>query len=393
MLNTDTIDNGGMSFDDFNDYLSNPTAEFDADEKIDTEALFEKIRASVLLILKQKFPNDLVKQEILERNNRINFACPSCGDSKHDRSKKRGNIYLGGYNYKCYNSESTWCAHARSITSFLEKFGAKDGYTSLELSYLNKNTSEHHQITLGSTGSNFSTHSVDMFGIDEFGIPREDIMKRMALQNVEDNEKIYMYLKGRKQIIGDLSHFAYDRFNEHLYVFNMTPDKKKVIGMQYRTQRLKSRHDRRFSSFLYSDIWEKIFGVTVKQEIADRMDKFSLLYNILRVNYGRDVPIFEGAIDSHHMDNSLALMGASQKVYLEMGKYFYDNPLEDKAGQRAAIEMLKKGYSVFLWGRFLHDFPQYRFCKDLNDIMIKAPISEEILYKYFGDNQMDIIYL
>lgn len=392
-MNTDTANGGSMDFSDFNEYLANPTADFDADEQIDPEALFEKIRASVQSILKQKFPNDLARQEILERNNRINFACPSCGDSKHDRSKKRGNIYLNGYNFKCYNAESPWCAYTHSIVSFLSNFGVKDDYTSLEIAYLNKNTSENHQITLGSQGSSFSTHSVDMFGIDEFAIPREKIMRKLALQNVEDNEKIYEYLKGRKQIIGDLSHFAYDRFNEHLYVFNMTPDKQKVIGMQYRAQRLRNRRDQRFSSFMYSDIWEKVFGVTVKQEIIDRMDKFSLLYNILRVNYNRDIPIFEGAIDSHHMSNSLSTMGASSKIYLEMGKYFYDNPLEDRAGQKAAIEMLKQSHHVFLWGKFLHDYPQYRFCKDLNDIMIKAPISEEILYKYFGNNQMDIIYL
>lgn len=89
----------------------------------------------------------------------------------------------------------------------------------------------------------------------------------------------------------------------------------------------------------------------------------------------------------------MAVLGASSKIYLENGKYFYDNPLEDKAGQTAAIEMLKAGYSVFLWGLFLKDHPQYRFCKDLNDIFCKTPVSEETLYKYFGDNQMDIIYL
>lgn len=398
-MSSNTTSGGEMSFEEFNEFLSSPTIKFDTEENIEPQALFDKIRASVQSVLNRNFPNDPEKQQIVNRSNRINFACPSCGDSKWDKSKKRGNIYLGGYNFKCYNAESEWCAYTRSITSFLGKYGEIEKYTSLELAYLKKNTSEHHKISLGVSGSSFITHAADLFGIDEFAIPRQKIMDKLKLIDVNRNDRIFKYLNDRKQIPknGDVRHFAYDLFNDHLYVFNMTPNKEKIIGMQCRVQRPRSKRDPRFLSKKYSEIWEDLFDITVKEEIKEQVDKFSLLYNVLQVNYGQDIPIFEGAIDANTMINlgyqSMALMGASQKIYLENGKYFYDNGLEDVAGRNAAMEMLKQSYDVFLWGKFLHDFPQYRFCKDINDIVVKGDISGEIFMKYFGNNQMDIIYL
>lgn len=385
-----------MSLDDFNAIFA-PDSTANLEEKIDVEALFEKIKASTSSILEEKFRDTPEKQDIVNRNNRINFACPSCGDSKWNKSKKRGNIYLQGYNYKCYNSESKWCAYTRSIVGFLSHFGRKDDYTSLELAYLDRNTNENHQITLGSSGINFSTHATDLFGIDEFAIPRSKIVDKLKLVDIEKNTKITNYLIGRKQIDirrnDDLRHLAYDLFNDRLYIFNMTPDKEKVIGIQYRVQKLRRYGDPRFISFKYSSIWLDIFKVEIKDEIKNAVDRFSLIYNILMVNYAKDIYIFEASIDSHHLQNSLATWGASAKIYLENGKYFYDNSLEDKAGQKAAIEMLKEGFNTFLWGKFLKDYPQFRFCTDLNDIFVKEPIEQEVIDKYFGKEPIDIVHL
>ena len=83
---------GAMSLDDFNAIFA-PDSTANLEEKIDVEALFEKIKASTSSILEEKFRDNPEKQDIVNRNNRINFACPSCGDSKWNKSKKRGNIY------------------------------------------------------------------------------------------------------------------------------------------------------------------------------------------------------------------------------------------------------------------------------------------------------------
>jgi hypothetical protein len=396
-----------MDINDFNSLFSPSLDDTKIDDKINQEALFEKIRASLSSILFNTFGNNIPKLEILERDNRLNFACPSCGDSKNNNSKKRGNIYYNGFNFKCYNSESEFCGQTRTIKNFLSKFGKIDDFTSAELLYLEQNTTEHHQLTVSSSGVNFNSYATDMFGIEEYAIPRKDLMAckqveapfgmmDIKLVEISDNMKIFNYLRNRKQIPpnGDTRHFAYDSYNDNLYTFNLTHGRDKIIGLQVRRQNLKSKKDLRFISYKYSDIWDKFFGVKeIKENIKNAVDQYSLLYNILNVNFNKDINSFEGAIDSHHMHNSIATLSASTKIYLENGKYFYDNATIDPAGRKAALDMIGKGYSIFLWSKFLDDYPVYRECKDLNDIMCKLPIKEEILKKYYSDHSLDAIYL
>ena len=55
-------------------------------------------------LLKKRFKDDFHKQEINDEDvGKLNFACPYCGDSQKDSTKKRGNIYLRTSTYKCFN--------------------------------------------------------------------------------------------------------------------------------------------------------------------------------------------------------------------------------------------------------------------------------------------------
>ena len=60
----------------------------------------EIITAKVAKILNNSFSG--YKSEIRFFKDRINFACPYCGDS-HDSHKKRGNIYWKTLMFHCYN--------------------------------------------------------------------------------------------------------------------------------------------------------------------------------------------------------------------------------------------------------------------------------------------------
>ena len=357
-------------------------------EKFDSKSILTKLSTVLADILAQTFRTTPVKQEIREGGKSLNFACPICGDSKHSDREKRGHIYYDDLNFKCWN-----CAAWMPLPNFLSKFGAENLLTASEIQYLRNTASERKGNYVGS--GNFANQSSELFGIDEFAIPRSHIMARGGLIDIEKNMKILNYLRGRLQVPrdGDLRHFAYDPKNDLICFFNTLMDREKVIGLQFRNQRAR-KGDPRFISYRYSEIWLKIIGKEdVDEEITKKVDKFSLYYNVMRTNYAKSIYIFEGTMDANHMENSMATWGASTKIFLDQGFYFYDNTSMDKAGRDASIAMLKKGHYVFLWNKFLDKYPIYRFCKDLNDIMRKKPISQSAFKDFFSNDVMDMLYL
>lgn len=374
-----------MEFIEFKSFLDDSSIL----EKFDNKAVSDKLYNAVTRILESTFAGITPKLEIKNRDGSINFACPICLDSSHNFNEKRGHIYHDGLNFKCWN-----CGAWRTLPDFLAEFGMGDVLTSAEIKYLKDNALERRKFTLSS--GNFAYHSTDFLGIEEFAIPRSQIMSKAGLIDVENDNKILNYLRGRLQIPydKDLRHFAYNRKDDMLCYFNTFADKEKVIGMQFRNQSFKKGRGSRFLSLKYSDIWHQIFGVEkIKDELKDKIDKFALIYNVMRVNYNQPVFIFEGTMDANHFSNSLATWSASTKIYLDNGYYFYDNTTIDKAGMDASIAMLKKGHYVFLWKKFVDKFPQYRYCKDLNDVFKRQPIKQKELMQYFSKNTLDMLYL
>lgn len=358
--------------------------------EVDSSKLFQKICDTLQEIVNEKFINSNEKRRInFDLDGRINFACPYCGDSQRDERAKRGNIYKANFNFKCYN-----CSEFRSFRSFLKDFHKEDGFDVGELAHLRELSEE---IAVSSTG-NFSGSAgrgfIQLMFISEYGIPRADIMQRGKYAEVTRVPEIYKILQERKQIPenGDFRHFAYCYYSNSLIFLNLTKDRNHVIGLQHRF--MKPRPGQiRFMSYTYSDIWKKLFDIDIKQDIKDLMDKFSQIYNILGVNLGFPVTIFESSIDSHHLSNSAAMWGASKRIYIPGWRYFFDNSRIDKAGQKAAMNALEAGMSVFLWDKFLDDYPQFENCKDLNDIFKKETISENLINQYFSNNPLDLIYI
>ena len=48
-------------------------------------------------IIETQFSGNYEKSRVIARDERLNFACPYCGDSVKDNHKKRGNIYLNTF--------------------------------------------------------------------------------------------------------------------------------------------------------------------------------------------------------------------------------------------------------------------------------------------------------
>ena len=355
---------------------------------VNQQELFDKLKNSILTVLAFEFPTTPAKKKIVGHSTRLNFACPYCGDSATDDGKKRGNFYTTGLWYKCYN-----CGKVTPIYKFIEHFKQEENYSFDELAFLKTNLITD-EIKIGGSSS---TKLADIFGIEQYAIPRSEIMKKMSLVEINNNKRIYDYLSDRKQIMKnrDCNDFAYDRQNDILYVFNLTSNRNNIIGLQGRflDKKMIFKLKRRFDSFDYSQIWHKIFEQEVSEEIVKKINKFSLIYNILNVNFAKDVFVFEGAIDARHMQNSIASLSAEDKIKLPKAKYFTDSTIIDKTGIKNAIDLIQQEEYVFLWRKFVDDYPMYRFCKDLNDIYKKQYIDENILKTYFSNDPMDMINL
>src|SRR5574344_881685 len=81
----------------------------------------DEITSTVQEILDERFPDNPNKRRIKRHKDSISFACPLCGDSAHDDTKKRGNIMLAGKyanKFKCHN-----CGTFMSVPAFVAKFG------------------------------------------------------------------------------------------------------------------------------------------------------------------------------------------------------------------------------------------------------------------------------
>ncbi len=360
----------------------------DVSEKIEYGVLLKKMENAIFNMLK-KSHKDVQKHKIVVRTDRFNFACPYCGDSRKSNTIKRGYIFLEDMHFKCWNGGCR-----KGFTTFgqmLVDFRQSDDFTMGEIFFIRtKSQISDDNPTSLFTGER-SNDVNDLKGIDNYAIDRGLIMNRLRIIDVECHEPAMQYLTKRNQLRNDNRHFGYSELHNAIAVMNLTADRTKVIGIQLR---FLTKQKQRFMTYLYSDMIKTWLYINADEAILYKMDRICLLYNILSTNLKNNPCIFEAAFDSHHFMNSMATLSASTKIKLPHGLYFYDNTLIDEAGKTESIKMLKEGYKVFLWGKFIDDYPHFKDCKDLDDMVgTKKKFEITKLYDYFSNNHMDMIYL
>jgi len=82
-------------------------------EELDKDYIKSKIQE----ILNAAHPEQQKKQ-IRDYPERLNFACPICGDSQKTLSKKRGNLYFKNMQFICFNEPEC----SRSFIKLLKTF-------------------------------------------------------------------------------------------------------------------------------------------------------------------------------------------------------------------------------------------------------------------------------
>ncbi len=328
------------------------------------------------------------KRRILETRDRLNFACPYCGDSTTNTRKKRGNIYWNDLFFHCYN-----CSAHTSLDEFLKdhnlNFEGDDRIT--VLNYIKENKKHI------SMGESLDFHLFDK--IKELSLTFDEIALGFNVYPINSlTYRAYPYLKSRL-LHNKTERFGYDPRRKDLYVFNLTPEGK-IIGFQIRELDSTNVGGPKYRTWNIERIYDRLNKpLNVSQEDLENLNKISMLFGILNVDMSRTFNIFEGPIDAMFMLNSVGLTGVKKQIVefneIPTARYFFDN---DTEGKSRMIDKLKLGQSVFMWSKFLKDYGiPPRKVKDLNDL-VKYEFKHRTdcfkdIDKYFTNDHYDIIFI
>lgn len=349
----------------------------DIDKSVSIEEYISNVVSLAEQILESRFPNDKVKQQIKVHRDRINFACPYCGDSMQSSHKKRGNIILEGKHrnfYKCFN-----CGEFTRVDKFFKDYNIR-----LDLGIIN-----YIGDNLGNFSTSFSSkHDISLLfntkDIEKYSINREDLKKTFNLIEAKDSN-IWKWLVKRHQYQHE--NFLFNIEKNYLLILNLTSEGN-IIGGQKRMF---------YGTNKYITVKASTLHKTLKTgiEVPDNIDLISPLFGILNINFNLPITVFEGALDSFFFKNSIANSGLQKSFPLDIPvRYWFDY---DSEGNKKAIEFLERGEKVFLWGKFLNDInAPYRKKWDLNDVIIWAKnnnINLPNFNNYFSNDYLDMIDL
>lgn len=367
------------------------------------------IKDMVQKILNKEFSNQ-IKRRVNDYNDRLNFACPYCGDSHKNQHAKRGNLYFNRFIYICFNCDkkTTFDRLCKDFNEIL------DPDKKLEMI-------EHLNSVM--TYSDYQNDFVDAKFEDLIDLSELERVFNADLTPISDfrpiqvNSGVYKYLINRG-ISPELHKNIYQakywkNEDEYEWVIVMLNRRdNKVIGMQIRN--LKEGKRRFFKIYNYENLLEWVsIGKDIDEKNVSELviyNKLSYYFNILNVDLYEKITVFEGYIDSLFFPNSIGLVGVNTDYrFLENNnldiQYFFDN---DEAGHKKSEEKIKNGYSVFLWKKLFDDIVNrkktddpYKLLhriskvKDINKLaeLVPDPYNKLELFNYFSSNIFDIRWI
>ncbi len=346
-----------------------------------------QIISKVGLILHQNFRGEKAEPKIFR--DRINIACPYCGDSHTNLHKKRGNLYFNNLFYHCFN-----CSKHINLVNFLrdhnQSINSTDDLTFF-LDYIRQN--QVVRVTKDYLEVNVFTQ------LKEYSIPLSTVKEKLRLVNANESMKLEKYLKARF-MHRHLDQFLFDPYRDQLYIFNLTPDRMNVIGWQIRNFKPGRT---KYISYNIEKINNLLLDRSINQPEDDiaKINTLSLYFGIFHADFSRPVDIFEGVIDSLVLSNSIAITGADKPTEMfddiSTIRYFFDNDIK---GRKIMEYKLKKRKKVFMWNKILRDFKiqprlaEMKSVKDLSELVEYCWKTKndaiKNLDKYYTENPLDI---
>lgn len=325
------------------------------------------------------------KQEVRDMSGRLVLACPYCGDSHSDDSKKRGNLYWDTLQYHCYN-----CSKHTNVHLMLKDFDVRMRNTGDTFDVIDYIKSKEREVKRVDT-----VRPAIFTRADELAIPLQEFKNAFGAREIEPGEWIWLKLKER------LLHSKYDEFlyserDNKLWILNRTPSGN-ILAVQSR--RMKGKGSRYLTydlPKLYEELGKEL---EIDPDEKLKISKLSTLFGIMQVNFQRTVTLFEGPLDAKFMQNSIALATAGRSTdefdEMETVRYMFDN---DDTGKKKMAEKLKKGRPVFMWSKFIDEMKLDKYnIKDLNDLIKVCYNNKLDAYKrlddYFTTSQLDLWYV
>jgi predicted RNA-binding Zn-ribbon protein involved in translation (DUF1610 family) len=355
----------------------------DQDSTVDPKQFLLKVESNIKEILSRRFPGDSYKQEIHPKHDRLNFACPYCGDSQTDSWKKRANVYEKGFNYHCFN-----CGEHTTYEKFLKDFDKN--VDPKEMVYLRE---QHEKFaTAGlSSGSLDPYIFLQVDHVEKWAVDRVELIKKMGCTEARGT-KIETYLKKRMQM--DMNRFAWNQQAQKLLIFNLTQDGKRVLGFQIRNFVAKPK----YLTFKLDKIYEEIFQREIPQdETFEYANSISITFNILNIDINKPITVFEGPLDAFLFKNAVAVCSVKNEFPFDFPvRWMYDY---DKAGKEASLKRINKGEPVFLWKKFLQESQTgINTVKkiDLTDIIvysIRKRLTLPDFESYFSKTKYDVYWI
>jgi len=331
------------------------------------------------------------KRKVVQSRNGFNFACPFCGDSDSDSTKKRGNIFLGTNTYKCYN-----CGYFCSQKNFFYKMKSLDFVDYIPSQFLKE--SKYEKITENVKLDNIAFLNFDLHkSIDVYGIDKQYFKDYLNIDDADTYDYIVNYLNKRN--IKKRDKFLWDNNRHKLYILNIDDNTQKIISFQIRQF---GKTNRKYLNYTTRGMYEVFHRDIPDDEQFAKIDIISIYFNILNVSLNEPLIYTEGAMDSMFFNNAMSIGSVTNKPPFELDncKYILDF---DKPGLKKAIELIKNKSSVFLWTKFLKDYNiPYKdplgcdFKLDVNDIIIytnKNNIKIKSWDNYFSNNPLDLLYI
>jgi len=349
-----------------------------------TEELKDKIRYALKQVVSQVHPEPN-KKLLKDMHGRITCACPYCGDSHSDDTKKRGNIFWDTLQYHCYN-----CSYHTNLYSFLKDHEVK--LATSDDSFMVIDYIKQNKIQVNS--ESVLKHDA-LRKVQELSIDIDTFKAKFKAKVIETGEWIWFQLKDRL-LHNRVDDFLYSEKEHRLWILNFGADNK-IIGAQ--TRRMKG-YGQRYLTYDLPKLYEEMGQpLELSNEELTSLTKVSTLFGIMQLNFQRPITIFEGPLDAKFMANSLALATAGRSTddfdEIPTVRYMFDN---DKTGKKKMAEKLKKGRPVFMWSKFLKEngLDTYNI-KDLNDLILKCfelkIDAHKKIDQYFTSSQLDLWYV
>lgn len=335
----------------------------------ETEVLNQELREDIVNIV-QSILNEthtvVEKRNINSyKKNQLEFACPVCGDSSKNHSKKRGILYLDSFKYYCWNGECS--AKYWSIFKLFRRFGKNIS----NLEHI-KQISESVKKSLETRKPTKLINSSEYFEfIYNNSISIKDLKTFYGLLDSKECSWGNKFIQERLvKKYSDIFLFRKNAFgNREVWILNKIDECQTIVGAQIKNLDYSVKYITKSFDVLHEEMKTELeYPAT---DFKEKCVNFSTIFNIFNIDIESTINIFEGPIDALFMKNSIATAGASKlKNFfddLDNIRFFFDN---DKTGKINSIEKIKKNNSCFLWKKFFKDNNiDNKRLKDLNELI------------------------